>query len=95
MDGRFRRHFKGTPLHVKVGYGSNTKTRFMMPDGFLKFRVFNAAEIDLLLMQNRKFAAEIAHNVSGLKRVAICKRAAQLNVKVINANSRLRKTESE
>ena len=36
MDGRFRRHFKGTPAHVKIGYGSNTKTRFLMPDGFLK-----------------------------------------------------------
>ena len=36
MDGRFRRHFKGTPAHVKIGYGSNKKTRFLMPDGFLK-----------------------------------------------------------
>ena len=38
MDGRFRRHFKGTPAHVKIGYGSNSKTRFLMPDGFLKVR---------------------------------------------------------
>ena len=36
MDGRFRRHFKGTPSHVKIGYGSNKNTRFLMPDGFLK-----------------------------------------------------------
>jgi ribosomal protein L32E len=36
MDGRFRRNFKGTPKHVKIGYGSNTKTRFLMPDGFHK-----------------------------------------------------------
>jgi len=57
MDGRFRRHFKGTPLHVKVGYGSNTKTRFLMPDGFLKFRVSNVKELELLLMHNQKYAA--------------------------------------
>jgi hypothetical protein len=57
MDGRFRRHFKGTPLHVKIGYGSNTKTRFLMPDGFLKFRVSNVKELELLLMHNKKYAA--------------------------------------
>ena len=57
MDGRFRRHFKGTPKHVKIGYGSNKKTRFLMPDGFLKFRVSNVAELELLLMHNKKYAA--------------------------------------
>jgi hypothetical protein len=57
MDGRFRRHFKGTPLHVKIGYGSNKKTRFLMPDGFLKFRVSNVSELELLLMHNQKYAA--------------------------------------
>lgn len=39
MDGRFRRNFKGTPKHVKIGYGSNTKTRFLLPDGFHKVRI--------------------------------------------------------
>lgn len=57
MDGRFRRHFKGTPKHVKIGYGSNTKTRFLMPDGFYKFRVSNVKELELLLMHNKKYAA--------------------------------------
>jgi hypothetical protein len=57
MDGRFRRHFKGTPKHVKIGYGSNSKTRFLMPDGFYKFRVSNVKEVELLLMHNKKYAA--------------------------------------
>ena len=57
MDGRFRRHFKGTPKHVKIGYGSNSKTRFLMPDGFFKFRVSNVKEVELLLMHNKKYAA--------------------------------------
>ena len=57
MDGRQRRRFKGTQLHVKIGYGNNKKTRFMMPDGFLKFRVSNVQELELLLMHNKKYAA--------------------------------------
>jgi hypothetical protein len=61
MDGRQRRRFKGTQLHVKVGYGNNKKTRFMMPDGFLKFRVSNVKELELLLMHNKKYAAGEPH----------------------------------
>jgi large subunit ribosomal protein L32e len=59
MDGRQRRRFKGTPLHVKVGYRNNKKTRYLMPDGFLKFRVANVKELELLLMHNKKYAAGV------------------------------------
>jgi hypothetical protein len=50
-----------------IGYGSAKKTRHVLPSGFIKFRVSNPRELQLLLMHNRKYAAEIAHNVSTRK----------------------------
>ena len=76
-----------------IGYGSNKKTRYMLPNRFLKFRVFNVKDLDLLLMHHKKFAAEIASNVSTRKRKAIVARAAELDVRVINKSARLRSEE--
>ena len=90
IDNRVRRRFKGQIAMPKIGYGSNSKTRHLMPNGFKKFLVSNVQELELLLMHNRVFSAEIAHNVSSRKRVAIVERAAQLDIKVTNAGARLR-----
>lgn len=94
IDSRVRRRFKGTIPMPKIGYGSDKKTRNMLPNGFYKFVVNNVKEVELLMMHNRTYAAEIAHSVSGLKRKAIIERAEQLNIKVINANARLRAEEA-
>lgn len=95
IDGRFRRKFKGLPPHPSVGYGSNKKTRHLLPNGFLKFVVHNVADLDLLMMHNRRYCAEVAHNVSTLNRKAIVERAAQLNVNVINKDARVASEEAE
>ena len=94
IDSRVRRRFKGTIPMPKIGYGSAKKTRHMMPSGFYKFVVNNVKELELLMMHNRTYAAEIAHSVSGQKRKAIIERAEQLNIKVTNANARLRAEEA-
>merc|ERR1711865_547945 len=95
IDSRVRRRFKGTIPMPKIGYGSDKKTRHMMPSGFYKFVVNNVAELELLMMHNRTYAAEIAHNVSARKRKEIVERANQLNIKVTNATARVRSEENE
>jgi large subunit ribosomal protein L32e len=95
IDSRVRRRFRGVPRMVTIGYGTNKKTRHQLPNGFQKFRVENVQDIEMLLMHNRRYAAEIASNVSVPKRKQIIERALQLNVKVINANARLRKEEQQ
>ncbi|XP_073235006.1 large ribosomal subunit protein eL32-like [Porites lutea] len=95
IDNRVRRKFKGMYIMPSIGYGSNKKTRHLMPDGFKKFIVHNVKELEVLLMANKSYAAEIAHNVSSKKRKEIVERAQQLAIKITNANARLRSEENE
>jgi large subunit ribosomal protein L32e len=95
IDSVVRRKFRGKVRMPNIGYGSNKKTRHMLPNGFYKFLVHNPTEVDMLLMQNRTYCAEIAHNVSSRVRIQILDRAAQLDVKVTNAGAKLKTEEIE
>ncbi|XP_009699238.1 PREDICTED: 60S ribosomal protein L32 [Cariama cristata] len=95
IDNRVRRRFKGQILMPNIGYGSNKKTKHMLPTGFRKFLVHNVKELEVLMMSNKSYCAEIAHNVSSKNRKIIVERAAQLAIKITNPNARLRSEENE
>nr|ABM55539.1 putative ribosomal protein L32 [Maconellicoccus hirsutus] len=95
IDNRVRRRFKGQYLMPNVGYGSDKRTKHMLPNKFRKVLVHNVRELEILLMQNRKFCAEVAHAVSSKKRKAIVERAQQLSIRLTNGNARLRSEENE
>jgi ribosomal protein L32E len=63
----------------------------LLPPGLPLTNTVN--DVDLLLMHNTTFAAEIAHSVSARKRIDIIARAKQIGVKVTNDKARV-KTES-
>ncbi|KAJ2721574.1 60S ribosomal protein L32 [Coemansia sp. Benny D115] len=94
IDSRTRRRFKGTRPHPKIGYGSNKKTRFLLPNGFRKFTVKNSADLESLVMLNRTYAAEIAHTVGLKKRIVLVERAKQLGIKVLNPDAKIRSVEN-
>ncbi|XP_045152015.1 60S ribosomal protein L32-like [Echinops telfairi] len=93
-DNRVRRRFKGQILMPNIGYGSNKKIKHMLPSGFCKFLVHNIKELEVLLMCNKSYCAEIAHIYSKNCK-AIVERAAQLAIRVTNPNARLRSEQNE
>merc|ERR1719352_1656452 len=75
IDSAVRRKFKGRTLMPNIGYGAKKESRNLQPTGFMKFVVKNVKDLEILLTQNRIFAAQIAHSVSLRKRKEILARA--------------------
>merc|ERR1711983_629397 len=94
IDNRVRRKFRGMYKMPNIGYGSDKRTKHMLPNGFRKVLVHNLKEL-VLMMQNKSFCAEIAHGVSAKKRKTLVERAQQLAIRVANPNAKLRSEENE
>uniref|UniRef100_A0A452HQ21 60S ribosomal protein L32 n=1 Tax=Gopherus agassizii TaxID=38772 RepID=A0A452HQ21_9SAUR len=67
------------------------KTKHMLPTGFKTFLGHSVKELEVLMMSNKSYYAEIAHNVSSKNRKVI----AQPTIKITNLNARLRSEENE
>ena len=93
IHGRVRRRFKGAIPMPSVGYGSDKATRNIHPNGFKSVVINNVAELEMLMMHNRTYAATVAKSVSSRVREQIIRRAEQLAIRVTNANAKLRAEE--
>jgi len=88
IDNRMRRRFRGAAAMPTIGFGSNRKTRNLHPQIKKKIlTIHNLQDLDLLLMNNDSFCAQIAHTVGAVKRIQIIRRAKELNVKLANPKS--------
>ncbi len=63
-----------SPSQCLIRFDLRFQTRHLLPSGLKKFLVNNVREVDLLLMHNKNYAAEIAHNVSSRNRLVILER---------------------
>eukprot|EP00758_Cryptobia_borreli_P005880 Tbor_TRINITY_DN5009_c0_g1::TRINITY_DN5009_c0_g1_i3::g.14287::m.14287/K02912/RP-L32e, RPL32; large subunit ribosomal protein L32e len=95
IDSPVRRRYKGQKAMPNKGYGSDRVTKYIHPDGFKHFPINTTQDLYMLIMQNRKYAGVISHTVGAKARKAIARKAMELDVRLINGNSKLRKVESE
>merc|ERR1711862_562461 len=95
IDCRVRRRYRGTRECAKIGFGSDKKTRNLLPNGFKKFLVRNEKELEILLMNNRNYCGEVCHNISARKKASIVRRAAELGVRLTNGKGKVKTEEKK
>mmetsp|Transcript_23963 Transcript_23963/g.21294 ORF Transcript_23963/g.21294 Transcript_23963/m.21294 type:complete len:85 (-) Transcript_23963:28-282(-) len=83
------------PKMPKIGRASNKKTRHLLPNGLKKFHIENEKDLEVLLMNNRSYCAEIAQGISAKKRASIVEKAKAMNVVVTNAHAKVKKQSAE
>ena len=87
IDCRVRRKYRGVLRTPKIGYGSNRKTRHLLPNYKLKFVVNKLKELECLLMNKDKYCAEIGKNIGAVLRIQMIKRAKELGIQITNEKS--------
>lgn len=59
-ESRMQRRFKGQTLMPNIAYGSNKKTKYLLPSSFWKFLVHNVKDLEELLLCNGYYCADFA-----------------------------------
>ena len=95
QDSPVRRRYKGMKAMPNKGYGSCRLTKYIHPDGFKHFPIYNVHDLQMLVMQNNKYAAVISHTVGAKSRKAIVRRARELDIRLVNRNAKIRRKDYE
>ncbi|ELK32738.1 60S ribosomal protein L32 [Myotis davidii] len=93
IDNRVHRRLKGQILMPNIGYGSNKKTKHLLPVASRSFWSIMSKCLNCCLMCNKSYCAEIAHKISSKNPKAIVEIATQLAIRVTYSNARLRSKE--
>jgi large subunit ribosomal protein L32e len=93
IDSRFRRKYRGTPLHPSVGFGSDRATKGRLPNGYKPYLVHSVKDLEPLFTQNNVYAAVVAHSVGSALRRKIEQEAENKGIFVCNAGAHARKQE--
>ncbi|CAG9460710.1 unnamed protein product [Pedinophyceae sp. YPF-701] len=89
IDSSTRRKFKGHIPMPNIGYGSDKRTRNMLPSGLYNAVVNNMTDLEALMMHSKRFCCTIGSSVGARSRKALVERAKQLNITVTNGKARL------
>jgi large subunit ribosomal protein L32e len=84
IDSCVRRKFKGRTLMPNIGYGSDSRTRNLLPNGLFKLKISNCKDLQMLLMNNHRYVGEISKGVSFRKKKEIMSKALNMDVKIFN-----------
>nr|WNS68459.1 60S ribosomal protein L32 [Trichomonas gallinae] len=95
LDCRFRRKFRGAPIHPSIGFGSDKTTRYMLPSGFIPVIVRSLKDLDMLLTKNTTHGAIISHQVGLKLQQEIIKKAQELDIAILNTARKVKNVEQQ
>lgn len=81
-QSKLRMHKKGKGFEPQPGYGSPSAARGLHPSGLSEIIAYNTAALNNI--DSRTQCIRIASTVGSKKRQEILKKAAELNIKVLN-----------
>ncbi|MEM0481017.1 MAG: 50S ribosomal protein L32e [Candidatus Aenigmatarchaeota archaeon] len=80
-----RKHMKGKPKVVRIGYGAPKGLRFKHPSGFYEILIKSLKDLEKLKeLDKNAYAVRISSNLGKKKREEIVRKVEELGFKILN-----------